>query len=143
LSTYLGQYLHSIDDKGRVPLPAKFRNGDEATEFVLVRGSGSCLYLFTRDAWTVREGRLRHLRHGGNPDGRRNALAITAHAAEVALDRHGRLSLPQPLMQVAGLERDALFVGAGELVEIWNPDRFATFVRLDELDYDGVADSVL
>jgi DNA-binding transcriptional regulator/RsmH inhibitor MraZ len=46
-------------------------------------------------------------------------------------------------MQVAGLERDALFVGAGELVEIWNPDRFATFVRFDELDYDGVADSIL
>jgi DNA-binding transcriptional regulator/RsmH inhibitor MraZ len=46
-------------------------------------------------------------------------------------------------MEVAGLERDALFVGAGEIIEIWNPDRFAAFVRLDELDYDAVADSIL
>jgi MraZ protein len=140
LSTYLGQYVHSIDDKGRVPLPAKFRNGDEGADFVLVRGPGPCLFLLGRDAWTQREERIQRLRRGGN---RRHALAITAHAAEVALDRHGRLSLPQPLMEVAGLERDALFVGAGEIIEIWNPDRFASFVRLDELDYDAVADSIL
>jgi MraZ protein len=143
LSTYLGQYLHSIDEKGRVPLPAKFRNGDEGPDFVLVRGPGPCLFLLPREAWTEREDRIRRLRSGGNPDGRRQALAITAHASDVALDRHGRLSLPQPLMDVAGLERDALFVGAGEIIEIWNPGRFAAFVRLDELDYDRVAGAIL
>ena len=59
LSTYLGQYVHSIDDKGRVPLPAKFRNGDEGADFVLVRGPGPCLFLLGRDAWTQREERPR------------------------------------------------------------------------------------
>lgn len=142
MSEFLGQYLHAIDDKGRVPLPAKFRNGDLTAQFVGVRGSNGCLYLYPRSTWAPVNERLARLRRSGS-DGRRQALAVTAQAADLALDKHGRLSLPQHLIELAGLEREALFVGAGETIEIWNPQRFAEFMRPEEIDYDRVTSSIL
>jgi MraZ protein len=143
LSKFLGQYLHTIDDKGRVPLPAKYRNGNETGEFVAVRGPGDCLYLYPLPSWQPVSERLVRLRRASNPESRRQALAVTAQAAELLLDKHGRLTLPQSLMEIAGLEREALFVGAGDLIEIWNPERFAEFMQLDNLDYDRFATTVL
>ena len=144
MSNFLGQYLHAIDDKGRVPLPAKFRNGeDPAGEFVAVRGASGCLYLYPRETWREVADRLARLRRGGDLQKRREALAVTANAAELALDKHGRLSLPQGLLQVAGLEREALFVGAVEVIEIWDPGRYEGYMRPDELDYDRIAANVL
>lgn len=143
LLEFLGQYLHAIDEKGRVPLPAKFRNGDLSTGFVAVRGPNGCLFLYPRETWRPVNDRLARLRRNGDAEGRRQALAITAHAADLALDKQGRLSLPQNLMDLAGLEREALFVGAGELIEIWNPARFAEFMRMDGPDYDRFATAVL
>jgi MraZ protein len=143
LAEFLGQYLHAIDDKGRVPLPAKFRNGEAATEFVAVRGPDACLFLYPREAWEPVMQRLSHMRRHGPAEARRQALAVTAHAADLVLDKHGRLSLPQTLMEIAGLEREALFVGAGELIEIWSPSRFAEFMKREEMDYDKVATNLL
>ena len=143
MSTFLGQYLHAIDEKGRVPLPAKFRNGNGSTSFVAVRGVGSCLYLYPEEAWRGVQERLTLLGRGGEPDARLRMVAVAAHAAELGLDKQGRLSLPQHLMQVAGLRHEALFVGAVETVQIWDPARFAEFLRLDDLDYDRIAAAVL
>jgi MraZ protein len=144
LSNFLGQYLHAIDEKGRVPLPAKFRNGeDSAAEFVAVRGASGCLYLYPREAWGDVADRLTRLRRGGDLRKRREALAVTASAAELSLDKHGRLSLPQALLQVAGLEREALFVGAVDVIEIWDPARYEGYMKPDDLDYDRIAANVL
>lgn len=143
MSNFLGQYLHAIDDKGRVPLPAKFRNGDASGDFVAVRGANSSLYLYPLEAWREVSERLARLRRAGDLQKRREALAVTANAAELTLDKHGRLTLPQGLMQVAGLEHEALFVGAGDVVEIWNPARYEDYMKLDGLDYDRIAANVL
>lgn len=143
MSEFLGKYLHAIDDKGRVPLPAKFRNGDGSLEFVAVRGLNTCLFLYPRASWKPVHDRLTRLRRNGDPEARRQALAITAHASDLMLDKHGRLSLPQSLMDVAELEREALFVGGGEMIEIWNPDRFAEFMRMEGPDYDRFAAALL
>ncbi len=143
MSSFLGQHLHAIDDKGRVPLPARYRNGDAAAEFVLVRGPHGSLILFPRPAWGSVAERLSLLRRSSDPESRRRALAVTASAADLALDRHGRLSLPQHLIDVAALEREALFVGAGDVIEIWNPSRYEDYMKMDDLDYDRIALSVL
>ena len=148
MSKFLGRYLHAIDDKGRVPLPAKYRNGDGSAgdgsaEFVAVRGANACLYLYPLPAWNAVSLRLERLRRGGDPSKRREALAVTANAADLVLDKHGRLTLPQNLMELAGLEREALFVGAGEVIEIWNPARYEDYMRPDDLDYDRIAVNVL
>lgn len=143
MSSFLGQHLHAIDDKGRVPLPAKYRNGDVAAEFVVVRGPHGCLILYPQPAWTIVAERLSLLRRSPEPESRRSALAVTASAADLALDRHGRLSLPQHLIDAAVLEREALFVGAGEVIEIWNPSRYEAYMKMDDLDYDRIALSVL
>ncbi|MFN2431908.1 MAG: division/cell wall cluster transcriptional repressor MraZ [Gemmatimonadota bacterium] len=142
MSTFLGQFLHAIDDKGRVPLPAKFRNGDGSTGFVAVRGVGSCLYLYPEKAWRGVLERLALLRRG-TAESRRQMVAVTAQAAELVLDKQGRLSLPQHLVEIAGLEHEALFVGAADTIQIWNPARFAEVVQLDAIDYDRVAAAVL
>jgi MraZ protein len=143
VSTFLGRYLHAIDDKGRVPLPAKFRNGEVSPEFVAVRGPGSCLYLYTPTGWKPVSDRLALLRRGGDPENRRQALAVTANAADLVLDKHGRLTLPQSLIGIATLDREALFVGDGERIQVWNPARFEEFMRETEQDYDRFAASVL
>ncbi|MBA2565849.1 MAG: hypothetical protein H0V09_10585 [Gemmatimonadetes bacterium] len=149
---FLGQYLHAIDDKGRVPLPAKLRNGGldgsgngvEAGGFyVAVRGTGGCLFLYQEEAFTVVLERLARLRRNGDPESRRRALAVTAQAAELVLDKHGRLTLPQNLLDVAGLQREALFVGAADVIEIWNPGRFGDAMRVEDDEYDRFAATVL
>lgn len=142
MSTFLGRYVHAIDEKGRVPLPARFRNGAD-TDFVAVRGIGGCLSVYPRTGWPAVAERIQRLHRSGDPESRRQALAITAHAADLTLDKHGRLSLPQPLLEVAGLEREALFVGAGEHIQIWNPERFDEYLGPVQERYDQFAASIL
>jgi MraZ protein len=133
----LGEYEHTIDDKNRLTLPAKFRQ-EFADGVVLTRGLDGCVYAYRKPDWAdVVETRL-----GGidqlSKEGRRLHRHFFAGAAEVDLDKQGRVIVPAPLLEHAGLKRDVVIAGVRDRLEIW--DRAAWRDELKQVE--GSAEDV-
>jgi MraZ protein len=123
MSGYLGSYLHQVDAKGRLSLPAAFRRDAPDPSFVLVQVHENALTLYPEAAWAEVEARLRELLRL-QPHSRSYVLGITANALEAVPDRQGRILVPQRLLDSAGIQGSALLVGVIDRVEIWSPERF-------------------
>jgi transcriptional regulator MraZ len=133
----LGEYEHTIDDKNRLTLPAKFRRAFE-DGIVVTRGMDGCLYAYAPDGWqNVVESRLASL-HPLSKEGRRMQRFFFAGASEGGLDRQGRVSLPAALLAHAQLGRDVVVAGVNDHLEIW--DRAAWQRELAEVE--GSAEDV-
>lgn len=133
----LGEHEHTIDDKNRLTLPAKFR-GAFSDGIVVTRGMDGCLYAYTQVGWRgVVESRLAGL-HPLSKEGRRMQRFFFAGASEGALDKQGRVSLPAALLQHAKLGRDVVVAGVNDHLEIW--DRAAWQRELAEVE--GSAEDV-
>ncbi len=127
----LGEYEHTIDDKNRLTLPAKFREA-MAEGVVITRGMDGCLYAYPRSEWLERfqsrVGALDALR----PDARRLQRHFFSGAAEAAPDKQGRIMIPAPLLRYAGLSREIVVAGVHDHLEIW--DREAWRRELNEVE---------
>jgi MraZ protein len=128
LTGFLGSYLHQLDEKGRVALPAAFRRnaGDEG--FVLIQGSEPALFLYPQQAWACVEEQLGELMRR-QPEARATVLSLTANAVEVVPDKQGRILIPERLQRAARLEGTALIVGVLDKIELWNPELFEGTTR--------------
>jgi MraZ protein len=115
---FFGEYQHSLDAKGRLILPSKFRDPFAPGAFVTKLVDG-CLAVWTKEEFDRRTAEmLEKARRGPNE---RNAMrAWAAGAAEVSPDKQGRIALPPPLREFAGLETDVMVTGAINHVELWN-----------------------
>ena len=132
---FLGSHLYQLDEKGRVALPAAFRREAGEQRFVLLEAYKRSLALYPEASWAGVEERLEDLlKH--QPDARPFVLSVTASAQEVVPDSQGRILIPTRLKEAAGLEAQALLVGAIDKIEIWNPDRFETTIREDAERFD-------
>lgn len=141
MSGLLGSYLHQIDDKGRIALPAAFRRESAERPMVLVQAHAEALTLYPEGAWLEVEARLRELMRR-QPKARAYVLGVTANAVEVTPDKQGRILLPQRLLAAAGIDGSALLVGVIDRVEVWNPARFEATVSAPGGDAAGWADQV-
>ena len=121
---FLGQYHHSLDSKGRVILPARFRGRLEEGAF-MARGLDGCVCVYPRDEWERVAANMRDLSARG-PAQRQAARTFFAGAAEFVPDRQGRVPIPAHLREFAGLGLDREVVVAGVLsrVEIWDGQRW-------------------
>ena len=127
----LGEYAHTIDDKNRLTLPAKFRDAF-ADGGVVTRGLDGCLYLFPRGEWDVLvQGRLAELDLLIR-EGRLMQRHFFSGAAEAELDKQGRIGVPGALIEHAGLGKDVVVAGVHDHVEIW--DRVAWREQLTEVE---------
>ena len=133
----LGEHEHTIDDKNRLTLPARFRAAF-AEGIVVTRGMDGCLNAYTPAGWQgVVDSRLGEL-HPLSKEGRRMHRFFFAGASEGTLDRQGRVSLPAALLQHAKLGRDVVVAGVNDHLEIW--DRAAWQRELAEVE--GSAEDV-
>ena len=119
----LGQYRHNLDEKGRLTIPAKFRDAFAEGAY-LTQGFDRNLRLLTESDFNLMAEKINHLSMT-DPDIRQLRRLIFANASEVQLDRLGRTLVPQFLREFAGLESEAIIVGVGEAVEIWSPEAWA------------------
>ena len=119
---FLGEYAHALDEKGRVILPARFRERLAEGAFV-TREVDGCLAVRTPEEFTVRAAEMGE-KWRGDPDERNVARVFFAGAHEAAPDRQGRLAIPQHLREYAGLERDVALIGAFHHIEIWDAERW-------------------
>jgi transcriptional regulator MraZ len=133
----LGEYEHTLDDKNRLTLPARFRQ-DFVDGIVVTRGMDGCLFAYTRGDWdTLVAGRL-----GGldplSKEGRRMQRFFFSGAAETELDKQGRVGVPAALLQHAKLDRDVVVAGVHDHLEIWDRDAW----RRELAEVEGSAEHV-
>ncbi len=129
---FMGEYNHSIDAKGRVIVPAKFREQLGET-FVVTKGLDGCLWVFPNEEWASFSGKLQEL-PVANKDARKFARFFLAGADDAESDKQGRILLPPTLREYANLEKDVVLVGTGSRVEIWDKAAWETNSTFDNMD---------
>jgi MraZ protein len=122
---FTGEYRHTVDDKGRMAVPAKFRAQLAGGGFIS-RWIDGCLAVHTRDGWDQLQDRVSGLAITDSA-ARLFQRQIFAGALEAELDRQGRVLLPAYLRDEIGIDGDAVVVGIRDHAEIWAPDRWATY----------------
>ena len=129
---FMGEYNHTIDAKGRLIIPSKFREllGEE---FVLTKGLDGCLSIYPMDEWKAFEEKLRAL-----PLTNKNARTFTrffvAGATNCELDKQGRSLGPQTLREFAGLEKDVVLTGNLNRIEVWSKEKWSENCDYDDMD---------
>lgn len=119
---FLGQYEHTIDEKGRLTIPARFRDLLENGAFI-TQGFDENLMVLTNASFEIIYARVNRMSMT-NPTARQLKRLIFSHADRVEVDRAGRILIPQFLRQAAQLESAAVLVGVGDYFEIWSPGRW-------------------
>jgi MraZ protein len=122
---FTGEYRHSVDGKGRVAVPARFRTQLVGGAFV-ARWIDECLGIFPREAWDAFAAKVAAL-PVTNASARTFSRFIFSGAFEVELDGQGRVVVPQGLREWAGLGTEAVVVGSRDHIELWEPDRWARY----------------
>ncbi len=135
---FIGEYKHSIDDKGRLAVPAKFR-GDLDKAAVITRGLDHCLYVFTASAWQEIAGKIKALPMT-NPNARAFQRLMLAGAVEVELDTQGRALIPDYLREYAKLGKQAVVAGVYDRVEIWDEAAWVAYKEKTEAQSDEIAE---
>lgn len=141
MSGFLGSYLHSLDGKGRVSLPAPFRHGSDSDGFVMIQVHADALSLYPDESWSGVEERLREMVKR-RPDARHFLLDLTANAQATVPDKQGRILIPDRLRTGPGLEDEVLIVGALDKIEIWDPETFEQCTAGAQEDFDHLAASI-
>jgi len=130
---FLGEFEHTIDEKGRVAIPARFR--EEMQEgFIITRGFDNCLQAFPRPTWQDLAQRISTLSLG-NEEARHLRRLLFSGANEVTFDRQGRILIPQNLREYASLSEKVVIAGMHTFFELWSPERWQTV--LSTLDSSG------
>ncbi|HEX5630586.1 MAG TPA: division/cell wall cluster transcriptional repressor MraZ [Acidimicrobiia bacterium] len=137
---FLGEYQHSVDEKGRIVMPAKFRERLEAGA-VVTKGQERCLYVFPQDRWADEVAKVSRLPRT-NRRNRDYARAFFGGASDLQMDKQGRLPIPQPLRSFAGLDKDVVVVGVSDRLEIWDAVSWQSLSsQADEL-YAGIEEAL-
>ena len=143
LTGFKGSYKHTIDQKGRINIPARFRRMPTAVEnYVITRGLNRCLYVFPSDEWEKVEKKLRTLTQT-DPDALYYLRSTLANAADVQIDRQGRITVPANLIKLGELDKNVMINGALDRMEIWNPENFEKYLSECSESYEEVARKIL
>lgn len=129
---FMGEYNHSVDVKGRVIIPTKFRE-ELGEEFVVTKGLDGCLFVYPNDEWKLFEEKLRTL-PVANKDARKFTRFFLAGAASLEIDKQGRILVPSVLREFAGIEKDVVLVGVSSRVEIWDKAKWVENTAFDNMD---------
>ena len=140
LVVLMGEYNHVIDAKGRLIIPAKFRDQLGAS-FVITRGLDGCLFGYPQAEWQRLEAKLAAL-----PLTKRDARAFVrflySAATECELDRQGRVNIPAILRQHASLQKDCVIIGVSNRFEIWSADRWNDYSATTVDNFDEIAEDL-
>jgi MraZ protein len=128
---FMGEYNHTIDTKGRLIIPSKFRE-DLGEEFVITQGLDGCLFAYPNSEWQTFIEKLKTL--PGTKEARQLQRYFMAGAAECQVDKQGRILIPIRLRESANLEKDIVFVGVLNKIEIWDKERWDKNNEYDNVD---------
>ena len=131
---FLGSYTYQLDDKGRVSLPAAFRNVAADQRFVLIQVTAPALSLYPETEWVKVEERLSEMMRK-QPESRPYLLNLLANAVELSPDGQGRILIPAALREAGSLNGQVQMIGAIDRIEIWNPSDFERVAEQASAEY--------
>lgn len=142
---FYGEYLHSIDRKGRLIMPARFRETAKANfveKFFVTRGLDKCLFMLSEEEWRLQEGKFRAISFTKQQGRTFNRLFFSG-AQEVIPDRQGRILLPQYLKEFAEIKKDVVLVGVSNRIEIWSRDKWREFYGNSRQSFEEIAERLM
>ncbi|WP_017727199.1 division/cell wall cluster transcriptional repressor MraZ [Halalkalibacterium ligniniphilum] len=138
---FMGEYRHNVDEKGRMIIPAKFRD-ELGTSFVLTRGLDRCLFVYPLNEWKKLEEKLKTL-----PFTKKDARAFTrfffSGATECELDKQGRVNIASPLREYAQLEKECVIIGVSNRAEIWSKAIWEEYFASSEESFSEIAENIV
>ena len=137
---FMGEYSHTIDTKGRLIIPSRFRE-ELGETFVITKGVDGCLFAFSDEEWKAFEIKLKSLPLT-NKNARQFARFFVAGATPCELDKQGRILLPATLREFAGLEKDVVLTGMLNRIEIWSKEKWNENNSLDDVAMDEIAEQM-
>lgn len=141
---FYGEHEHSIDRKGRLIIPSKFREvfkENYVERFFVTRGLDTCLFVFTEDEWKKQEARFKSISFTSSESRNFNRLYFSG-ACEVACDRQGRILVPDYLKEYAQIKRDVVIVGVSNRMEIWAKESWVQFYNNTKDSFEKLAEGL-
>ena len=126
MSAFIGTHIHTLDDKGRVSVPAQFRRQLTAEDLYLNVGMEGCLVLYPSQRWQELEEKLLALPR--NRETRFFVRSLAQNLRAVSVDSQGRISIPSELAEKAGISGDVMFLGKFDTMELWQPERYNSYI---------------
>lgn len=136
----MGEYHHSIDDKSRLVLPSKFRDGLGDT-FIITRGLEGCLFVYPKNEWDLIINNLKELPFT-KKDHRAFMRFFLSGAEELAFDKQGRILIPNQLLSYANLTNKCVVIGVNDRLEIWAEDKFTEFFNENNNNIIDIAEKL-
>ncbi len=138
---FMGEYRHNVDEKGRLIIPAKFRE-ELGDSFVVTRGLDRSLFVYPQGEWKILEGKLKSL-----PFTKKDARAFTrfffSGATECELDKQGRVNIASPLREYAHIEKECVIIGVSNRVEIWSKAIWEDYFMESEESFSEIAENIV
>lgn len=137
---FYGEYQHSVDSKGRVIIPSKFRDG-LGEKFIITKGLENCLFAYSSEEWANLEAKIKSLPFT-DKDVRAFVRFFFAGASECEVDKQGRILVPQNLRDYAGLEKDVYIIGVSNRVEVWDKNKWENYFEDENMSTDKIAEKM-
>ncbi|MGQ9623025.1 MAG: division/cell wall cluster transcriptional repressor MraZ [Candidatus Caldatribacteriaceae bacterium] len=138
---FVGQYSHTVDEKGRIIVPSVFRERLRGTLY-LSRGIEQCIFLYPEDSWRILYEKITSLSLTRR-ETRDFARLFLSTVATVILDSQGRIALPPYLRNYARIERKVMLVGVGTRIEIWEEDLWKAYVNAAEKQFAEISEHIV
>jgi len=142
---FYGEYLHSIDRKGRLILPAKFRETAKTNfieKFYITRGLDKCLFMFSEEEWKQQESKLKAMPFTKQQSRTFNRLYFSG-AVDVVPDKQGRILIPQYLKDFADIKREVTIVGVSNRIEIWSKLVWDDFYGTSKQSFEEISEKLM
>lgn len=137
---FMGEYHHSIDDKGRLIIPSKFRT-ELGDKFVITRGIENCLFAYPIERWETIVHKLESLPFT-KKDARNFTRFFLSGATVAEFDKQGRINITSPLITYASIQKDCVVIGTGDRLEIWAKDAWENFFNSASINMSDIAENL-
>ena len=136
---FMGEYHHTIDDKGRLTIPAKIRY-ELGANFVVTRGLDNCLFIYPNSEWSKVIDKYKELPN--TKDARKFMRFFLSGATVSDFDKQGRVNIASHLINYASLEKDCVIIGVNDHLEVWSKTNWDNFILENEDDLSDIADKL-
>lgn len=137
---FIGEYHHTIDEKGRIIIPTKFRD-ELGSKFIVTRGIENCLFVYSIENWEKIVTKLNSLPFT-KKDARNFNRFFMSGATLVELDKQGRININSPLINYAGLNKNCVIIGTGDRVEIWSLEAWDNYFNSTKENMSDIAENL-
>ena len=142
---FYGEYIHTLDRKGRLILPSRFRDVSKQhgiEKFFVTRGLDKCIFMFSEEEWKTQEQKFKNMSFTKQESRSFNRMFFSG-AVETIPDKQGRFLIPQYLKDFANIKRETVLIGVSNRIEIWNNETWKEFYANSSNSFEQIAENML